>query len=153
VTRSPTMVEHYQALLAERDARFATLTAERDELQDRLDTLLPPLTPDFAAAMLRLDDEVARLAQYRNSETGQMSTPAASRNRTLEVIHTARHMLRYANDAERGNVILRAERDRYLAVVEAAKALEVFTEDFHLDPDEKRLSAALTALAEPEDRP
>jgi hypothetical protein len=108
-------------------ARLTAENAEKDEviaeLRERVDNLLPPLTPDREAIMARLDDEVARLTPYRNSETGGMSTPAPSRTRMLEVIHIARHMLRYANDAESGNIVLRerlAAAERVVAAAEDA---------------------------------
>ena len=89
-------------------AKLHTTEARATALQDRLDELLPPLTPDFENLMAQLDSEVERLAAYNNSETGKMSTPAASRDRTLEIIHMARHLIRYANDGESGNRVMAA---------------------------------------------
>ena len=80
------------------------VTAERDLLAE----MLPPLTPDFAKLMERLD-----------FQTSQLDRTVSEYPDLLRLIQSARHALRYASDGEQGNAVMRNRLDAAEAALEA----------------------------------
>jgi len=65
-------------------------------MSEAWDEILPPLTPDFAKLMERLD-----------FQTSQLDRSMSEYPDLLRLIASARHAIRYASDGEQGQRVLR----------------------------------------------